>query len=166
MNLMVLSPVWLFWIFTGLMAVAAIQDAVQLKISNITCLAVLIGAVVAMGLAGPETALWQNFAVLVGLLIIGTPLFATGKMGGGDVKLIAAAGLWFDLRGALVMLLWVVLAGGLLALLILLLRLFGWSEPARERVRLLKRGGGIPYGVAIAAGAILAGTAMRTVSGL
>jgi prepilin peptidase CpaA len=163
MNLLILSPVWLAWLFAGLMTAAAIQDAVQLKISNFICLGVLAAALVAMWLAGPEIALWQNFAVLVGLLIIGTPFFATGKMGGGDVKLLAAAGLWFDLRGALVMLLWVLIAGGLLAILVLVIRLFGWSESARDRVHLLKKGGGIPYGVAIAAGTMLAGSVMRSI---
>ena len=161
MNLLILSPVWLAWLFAALMTAAAIQDAVQLKISNLICLAVLIAAGVAMWLAGPEIALWQNVAVLVGLLVVGTPLFATGKMGGGDVKLLAAAGLWFDLRGAMVMLMWVLIAGGLLAILVLVVRLFGWSDKARDRIHLLKRGGGIPYGVAIAAGTLLAGSVMR-----
>ena len=161
MNLLILAPVWLAWLFAALMTAAAIQDAVQLKISNLICLGVLIAAVVAMWLAGPEIALWQNFAVLIGLLLVGTPLFATGKMGGGDVKLLAAAGLWFDLRGALVMLMWVLIAGGLLAMLILVVRLFGWSDTARDRIHRLKKGGGIPYGVAIAAGTLLAGSVMR-----
>ena len=50
----------------------------------------------------------------------------------------------------------VALAGGLLALLILLLRAFGWSDDIRRRVVLLRPRGGIPYGVAIAAGALIA----------
>ena len=161
MNLLILSPVWLAWIFAALVTAAAIQDAISLRISNLLTLGVLLGAFVAMWLVGPDWPLWQNFAVLFGLLIVGTPLFATGKMGGGDVKLIAAAGLWFDLRGALLMLAWVLVAGGVLALLILAVRLLGWTDSARERVHILKRGGGIPYGVAIAAGPLLAGSVMR-----
>jgi prepilin peptidase CpaA len=163
MNLLILSPVWLAWVFVALMTAAALQDAVQLRISNLICLGVVVGALTAMWLAGPDIGLWQNFAVLAGLLVIGTPIFAAGKMGGGDVKLLAAAGLWFDLQGALVMLIWVLIAGGILALIIVLVRLFGWSDGARRRVHVLKRGGGIPYGVAIAAGTILAGSAMRGV---
>ena len=77
-------------------------------------------------------------------------------LGGGDVKLLAAVGLWFDLAGAARMLLAVVLAGGALAVLILLLRSFSWSEGAKARVHLLRPRGGIPYGVAIAAGALTA----------
>jgi prepilin peptidase CpaA len=54
------------------------------------------------------------------------------------------------------MILAVVLAGGLLALVVLILRAFGWSEEIRRRVVLLRPRGGIPYGVAIAAGALIA----------
>ena len=116
----------------------------------------LISAVVAAILAGPELRLWQNLVVFLALLAVGTPMFAAGKLGGGDVKLLASAGLWFDLAGALWMLVAVALAGGVLALLVLVLRTIGWSEEIRRRVVLLRPGGGIPYGVAIAAGALIA----------
>jgi prepilin peptidase CpaA len=83
-------------------------------------------------------------------------MFAAGKLGGGDVKLLASAGLWFDLAGALWLLVAVALAGGVLALLVLVLRTIDWSDEKRRRVVLLRPGGGIPYGVAIAAGALIA----------
>lgn len=161
MNLVILSPVWLAWVFAGLLTAAAIEDAIRLRISNLIVLCVLVAAIVAMFVAGPGIALWQNFAVLLALLIIGTPLFAAGKMGGGDVKLLAATGLWFDVRGALMMIASVLIAGGILALIIIIVRLFGWSDASRSRIHLLKRGGGIPYGVAISAGALIAATALR-----
>lgn len=88
-------------------------------------------------------------------LLVFFPFFALGGMGGGDVKLMAASGLWFNLHGGLLMILWTVLAGGVLALLILLLRLFGWPDWVRARVAVLRRGSGIPYGVAIAAGTLI-----------
>jgi len=75
-------------------------------------------------------------------------------MGGGDVKLLAATGLWFDLAGAGRMIVAVMLAGGVLAIIILLLRTIKWSQEARERVAVLRPKGGIPYGVAIACGAL------------
>ena len=59
------------------------------------------------------------------------------------------------------MILAVVLAGGLLAILVLILRAFEWSDDIRRRVVLLRPRGGIPYGVAIAAGAIIAMTLQR-----
>ena len=156
MNLAVEAPQWLALLFTVLLLAAAAEDAVRLRISNMTVLLVIVAAVIAAIVVGPALALWQNLAVFAALLMVGTPMFAAGKLGGGDVKLLAAVGLWFDLKGAVWMLLDVVLAGGVLAILIIALRSLGWSEKIRRRVVLLRPGGGIPYGVAIAAGALIA----------
>ena len=156
MNLAVEAPQWLALTLVVLLLAAAAEDAVRLRISNITVLLVIVAAVIAAVVVGSALTLWQNLAVFVALLAVGTPMFAAGKLGGGDVKLLAAVGLWFDLKGALWMLLDVVLAGGVLAILIIALRSLGWSEKIRRRVVLLRPGGGIPYGVAIAAGALIA----------
>ena len=161
MNLVLLSPDWLFWIFAGLLFLAASEDSVRLRISNWTCLGIMVAAFAALGLAGLDWALWQNLALFAGALLIGTPMFAAGKMGGGDIKLFATTALWFDLRGGFLALMWVLLAGGLLAILVLAIRRFGWSDAARERIILLKKRGGIPYGVAIAAGVLFAAAALR-----
>ena len=155
MNLAAQAPDWLALILAALLLAAAAEDAVRLRISNIIVGLVLLGAVVAAAVVGPELRLWQNLAILAGLLAVGTPLFAAGKLGGGDVKLLAVTAAWFSLAGALKMLLAVFIAGGVLALLILVLRTFRWSDDARNRVVLLRAGGGIPYGVAIAAGALI-----------
>ena len=156
MNLAVEAPQWLALLFTALLVAAAAEDAARLRISNITVLLVIGAAVIAAIVVGPALALWQNLAVFAALLAIGTPMFAAGKLGGGDVKLLAAVGLWFSLKGALWMLLDVVLAGGALAILILALRSLGWSDKIRSRVVVLRPRSGIPYGVAIAAGALIA----------
>ena len=156
MNLAVEAPQWLALLLTVLLLAAAAEDSVRLRISNVTVLLVMVTAVIAAVVVGPELAVWQNVAVFAALLAVGTPMFAAGKLGGGDVKLLAAVGLWFDLKGALWMLLDVVLAGGVLAIMIIALRSFGWSEKMRRRAVILRPGGGIPYGVAIAAGALIA----------
>jgi prepilin peptidase CpaA len=150
------APQWLALILAILLIAAAAEDAVRLRISNITVGLVLISGIVAAILAGPELRLWQNLVVFLALLAVGTPMFAAGKLGGGDVKLLACAGLWFDFAGALWFLIAVALAGGVLALLVLVIRSFNWSEKIRRRVVLIRPGGGIPYGVAIAAGALIA----------
>lgn len=155
MNLATTAPGWLTLFLMFSLVMAAAEDAWRLRISNITCLLILAAAILAAILVGPQLALWQNIALVAGLLALGTPLFAAGKMGGGDVKLIAASGAWFDLYSGLLMLLFAMLAGGLLAFIILFLRLFEWPENARKRVRFLTPGSGIPYGVAIAAGSLL-----------
>ena len=156
MNLAAEAPQWLALLLTVLLITAAAEDAARLRISNVTVLLVIVTAVIAAIVVSPPLALWQNLSVFAALLAVGTPMFAAGKLGGGDVKLLAAVGLWFDLKGALWMLLDVVLDGGVLAILIIALRSLGWSEKIRRRVVLLRPGGGIPYGVAIAAGALIA----------
>jgi len=155
-NLAVDAPQWLALLLTALLVAAAAEDSVRLRISNVTVLLIIVAAVVAAIVVGSSFALWQNLAVFAALLAVGTPIFAAGKLGGGDVKLLAAVGLWFNLKGALWMLLDVVLAGGILAILIIALRSLGWSEKMRRRAVILRPGGGIPYGVAIAAGALIA----------
>lgn len=162
MNLAADAPLWLAMVLALLLIAGAVEDSARLRISNITCGLTAAAALVAMAVVGLEPAVWQNFAVFAALMAVGTVLFAAGKLGGGDVKLFAATGLWFDLSGALTMLICVLLAGGVLALLVLALRMFGWNDATRDRIVMLKAGGGIPYGVAIAAGSLFAVAVLRS----
>jgi prepilin peptidase CpaA len=154
MNLALMAPSWLAGLFAALLLLAATEDLWRLKISNWICAAIIVAAFVAVILAGPVAQLWQNVAVFAALLAVGTPLFAYGKMGGGDVKLFAATGLWFDLAGAGRMIVAVMIAGGFVAIFVLMLRTIRWSQEWRERIAVLRPKGGIPYGVAIAIGAL------------
>ncbi len=152
MNLVASVPVWLLVVLAALIAAAAVEDAVRLRISNLTCGGVLVAALIAMGFAGFHPGLWQNGLVFLVLLLGGMMVFNAGKMGGGDVKLLAVIGLWMDIRAGVWLLASVLLAGGVLALLYLLGRM-----AFRKRRRRLgqddRRGAGIPYGLAIVAGA-------------
>ena len=154
MNLFATAPLWLAWLLAALLVAAAAEDAVRLRISNILCLGVFAAAIVAIIVQGPEISLWQNALVFAAILAAGTLLFGRGKIGGGDVKLLAALGLWCNLDAALIMMSGVFISGGVLALLVLAARTFA-PAGASARVVVLKPGGGIPYGVAIAAGALL-----------
>lgn len=156
MNLAVTAPGWLTALLMLLLLLAAAEDAWRMRISNLIIVAILAGAVVAAMLAGLTFTLWQNLALFAGLLALGTFAFAAGKLGGGDVKLMAVSGAWFDLDGGLLMVICTLLAGGLLALLILLLRVVSWPKEIRMRIALLRAGSGIPYGIAIAAGSLIA----------
>ena len=154
MNLFATAPLWLAWLLAALLVAAAAEDAVRLKISNILCLGVLAAAIIAIIVQRPQISLWQNALVFVAILAAGTLLFARGKMGGGDVKLLAALGLWCNFEAALIMVSGVFISGGVLALLVLGARTLA-PTGASARVIVLKPGGGIPYGVAIAAGGLL-----------
>lgn len=153
-NLFVTSPAWLVWVLVALLAAATIQDAVQMRISNLISGAVLGLAIVAVVLSGPRISLWQNVLVFAIVLAIGAILFARKVLGGGDVKLFAAVALWVDLATALRLIPAILIAGGLEALLILSLRTVA-PESVAKRVRTLQRRAGIPYGIAIAAGTLL-----------
>ena len=153
MNLALQSPEWLAWLLGALLLIAAAEDCYRLRISNITSIAVLAGAILAMALAGFSLALWENLVVFALILVVGTFLFGRGMLGGGDVKLLAALGLWFNLKGALSLIAAVFIAGGVLALVILTAR--SVSGTGKKRIAVLNKGAGIPYGVAIAAGALI-----------
>lgn len=150
MNLAADSPAWLIVVLLLAVAAAAIEDAVRLRISNLACLAVLLAALVAMALHGFPLALWQNAVVFVAILAIGTPLFAAGKMGGGDIKLLACLGLWMNIAAASWLLASTFIAGGIIALAFIAFRTLRGQERGSGR---RARTGRIPYGLAIAAGA-------------
>lgn len=143
MNLITGAPLWLLAILIVALVAGAVEDALRLRISNITSLVVLAIGICAAAIEGPSMSLWQNAALFVGILILGTAAFAAGMLGGGDVKLLAATAIWVDLRHAVWLLTLIFLAGGVLALLYLVSRPF--------RARRSKR---IPYGIAIAVGAL------------
>ena len=154
MNLIVGLPWWLIAFLFVAVAAAAIEDALRLRISNFTCAAVIFGALIAMGVHGLSGTLWQNAVVCIVILAVGTAAFAAGWLGGGDVKLLASVGLWLDLQAAAGLLAAVFLAGGLLAVAYIVARRFA------HRTRQARAAGGqVPYGVAIAMGAIFIFTA-------
>src|SRR6185295_3013176 len=81
-------------------------------------------------------------------------------IGGGDAKLMAAASMWLGLIGLGPFVFYTALAGGALALMLLAIR-SAWVRPLAAGGppwidRLATPGGATPYGVAIAAGALLA----------
>ena len=155
MNLVASAPTWVLVVLAALILAAALEDAIRLRISNLTCAAVLILAIVAMFFAGFSVSLWPNGVVFAALLAVGTLVFAAGQMGGGDVKLLAALGAWVNLKGGVWLLSTVLLAGGLLAFAFILARVIS-GKPIKKSAK-----GGVPYGLAIAAGAMITFAAQR-----
>jgi prepilin peptidase CpaA len=148
MNLIVVAPLWLTLLLILALLAAAIEDALRLRISNLTCAVVFVGAIVAAALHGFSLDLWQNVVVCVAILALGMPAFAAGWFGGGDVKLLAAVGLWLDLSAAVALIATVLIAGGIIAAIYIGAR--SWNA---TRKGLLRRHGKVPYGLAIVAGA-------------
>lgn len=147
--------------FAALVLAAAVSDAASFTIPNRIPLALLaLFPVAALVVGVPLPILGIHMAVGLAALIAGMAMFALRWMGGGDAKLIAAAALWLGAPAMPAFLLGVALLGGGLAFVILALR----SAPIRPIIvlgppwvsRLADPGQGIPYGVAIAAGALWA----------
>lgn len=155
MSLLASAPDWLVALLLLLLLLAALEDAWHLQISDLLSGGIAISAFIAILLIGPGVGLWENFLLFVAVLFLGTLLFARGAMGGGDIKLLAASVLWFDLSGGWKLLVAIAIAGGVETLLIIVLRRFPWAEWVRQRVLLLRPREGIPYGVAIALGVAL-----------
>jgi prepilin peptidase CpaA len=140
-----------------LLAVAAGWDLASFTIPNFLSLA-LLGAfalfAMAAGLSLPVIG-WHILAGFAGLFV-GFALFALGWIGGGDAKLFAAVALWLGFQDLAPYALLASIFGGALTLGLLLLR--QWPLPdalARQGwiSRLHDARSGIPYGVALAAGA-------------
>ncbi|MFM9977076.1 MAG: prepilin peptidase [Sphingomonadaceae bacterium] len=95
-----------------------------------------------------EWMLWPDIALQVGIALAAFAVFvfffAIGAMGGGDVKLIAALGLWFPLNLFVEVLTIMAVLGGLLTLVML----------ARHRITKAEGPIEVPYGIAIALAAI------------
>jgi prepilin peptidase CpaA len=148
-------------VFPALVIFAAVRDAATYTIPNWISLA-LIGAFAlaapVLGLSLPDIGL--HLAVSAAALVIGFTLFAFGWMGGGDAKLFAAGALWLGWPAGASYAVFTTIAGGALVLGIVglrspLVRAFLVSSPP-WLTRLAEPGEDIPYGLAIAAGALMA----------
>lgn len=146
-------PLLLLILFCLLLAAAAVQDATSLTISNWFSIAVLVTGIVSVVSQIEVGEWWQHVASFAITLAGGILLFSRGWFGGGDVKLLAAAALWFDLSGLASLLLITAVIGGLLAILAITKRMTIGGGLFSNGLATAK-GGSIPYGVAIAVAGI------------
>ncbi|WP_176590862.1 prepilin peptidase [Sphingobium sp. EM0848] len=136
----------------GACIAAAIYDLYQRRIPNWLCIVTMIAGLAAAPFAGGLSDLNSHAIHLVVALIGGMLLFKLGAFGGGDAKFYAAVAAWFSL-GKASLLLMTVAACGLILLIV-------WFIVRRVQGKPVRRsstdpGSGLPYGVAIGAGAIL-----------
>lgn len=149
-------------LFPALAILAALSDATSMTIPNWISAALAAAFFPAAILAGlPLTQIGISAGLGVAALAVGAGMFALRWIGGGDAKLLAASVLWLGLAGAGAFLIWTAIAGGALALALLGARRFSQITgfPVRKPQwleRLLAPAGDIPYGIAIAAGALAA----------
>ncbi|HEY5280129.1 MAG TPA: prepilin peptidase, partial [Pseudolabrys sp.] len=145
-------------LFPALMAFAASSDLFTMTISNRLSLALAAGFVLlalATGMTWPAVGMHLAAAALV--LVVAFVFFTQGWIGGGDAKLAAATALWFGFDYLLDYMIYASLFGGALTLLLLQFRKLPLPQAlARQEwiQRLHDQGGGVPYGIALAAAAL------------
>jgi prepilin peptidase CpaA len=148
----------LLFVFPLGMAYAAAFDLLTMRIPNAVSLGIAAAFLVVAPIAGlPVQEMLMHLLVGAAVLIAGMILFSLRYVGGGDAKLLAAASLWIGHEQLLPFLFYVTIFGGALALLLLAYR----QTPAGAlplptwAVRLHNPSEGMPYGLAIAAGALV-----------
>jgi prepilin peptidase CpaA len=146
-------------LFPALMAFAAASDLFTMTISNRVSLALAAGflALALFGGMGVYDVV-AHLGAGATVLAVAFGCFAMGWIGGGDAKVAAAAALWFGFGHLLDYLLYASLFGGGLTLLLLQFR--QWPLPylfagQAWLLRLHAKESGIPYGVALAIGALM-----------
>lgn len=149
----------LLLIFPALMIFAACSDLLTMRISNKLVLITAFAFPVLALMAGFDLGL-MGWHVLAGLLVLAVTfgLFAAGWIGGGDAKFAAATALWLGFDLLFTYLIYASLFGGLLTLALLVARRYA-LPPALMRIvwidRLHNPKTGVPYGIALAAAALL-----------
>ena len=146
-------------LFPALMAFAASSDLLTMTISNRLSLA-LAGGFFLLALVTGMTlyAFGMHLAAATVVLVVAFIFFSQGWIGGGDAKLAAATALWFGFDHLLDYMIYASLFGGALTLAILQFRklpLPAFLARQHGIMRLHETGGGVPYGIALAAAALI-----------
>ena len=139
------------WIFASLMIVAAWSDAIDYTIPNRLIVSLLVLYPAFVMTSGHDIDWPMALAVSTGILALGLFLYGTGKMGAGDVKLIAATALWAGTDHTFAFMALTAIAGGVLSLALVVRLNYGGvigRPPASTTVKQ------VPYGIAIATGGL------------
>lgn len=146
-------------VFATLMAYAAASDLLTMTIPNRLSVALAGGfAVFALACGLPLPAIASHVAAGALVLAVTFAMFSLGWIGGGDAKLAAATALWLGFDILLGYLVLAAIGGGLLSILILALRqvpLPAFTHGWPWLLRICDPRSGVPYGIALAAAAIL-----------
>lgn len=149
--------------FALLLVAAGWQDLRTMRIGNGLSLAVLgtFALWAATGLVSDKIPLGQvglSIACAAAVFAVGVLAFAAGVLGGGDVKLLAAASLFAGPARQFDFLTITALVGGAMGLAILAGAPIGPSVGGTVRLR-----SGLPYGPAIAAGGLWVAASLAVV---
>ncbi|WP_457797127.1 A24 family peptidase [Methylocystis sp. S23] len=143
-----------FVVFPTLMFFAAFSDLLTMTIPNrVSYILVFVYFAVAAYLPLPWDTLVTHVSCGVAVLALTFAMFQFGWVGGGDAKLASATALWLGWENLLDYGLVASLAGGLLTLVIVMMR---WNDLPKRLLsigfvaRLAGKTEGVPYGIALA----------------
>ena len=145
-------------VFPGIMIFAGAMDLFTMTIPNKVSLVLII----AFLLLAPITGMgWEQFSMHLttgaAFLVIGFTMFAFNLCGGGDAKILAAAGLWLGFDHVLDYALYAAIFGGIITIGLLGMRRLPvpiWLIHQNWFSRLYHYETGVPYGIALAAAAL------------
>ncbi len=152
-----LLPFIILSVFAATMMATVYKDATSMTIPNTISLVLIAAFFIIFPFVWQG---WANFGEHLAagglMLVIGFAMFAFNGLGGGDAKLMAAISLWWTWPDLLVFVMYTTLAGGAVAIFILIGRQF---VPARLITspwvyNMIKDNTKMPYGLALAAGAL------------
>lgn len=147
-------------LFPLLMILGGAGDVMTRRIPNslvVGTAALFLPAALVTGM--PIWIMSLHVATAAVLLALGFGLFSFGVVGGGDAKMMAAAGLWLGFPCSILFITFSALSGGLLAAamgLWFLVTMEGGMHSAWFDKAVAPLKPSVPYGFALAAGAILA----------
>lgn len=152
------------WLVLLAAAVAAYTDARTQRIPHLIPLALVSTGAIASAFHG-WLSLLVFVAIAIAVVLVGTVLFSLRLLGGGDVKLLAAAAATLGAHDAPLFLIATILCGGIFGLIFAafhgklrttLRNLHAMLLPIAAGVRpaLLAHGTKMPYGIAIFSGAL------------
>ena len=156
---MVMTDAVRLLLFPALMAFAASSDLFTMTISNRVSLALIAGFAVMAYVAGMNSHdVLMHIGAGAAVLVVTFTFFSRGWIGGGDAKLAAATALWLGFDQLMNYLLYASLFGGLLTFLVIRFRISPLPTPLAGQdwaQRLHRMDAGVPYGIALAASALL-----------
>lgn len=147
------------FLFPALVAFAAASDLLTMTISNRVSLLLVAGFLALAAISGMAVNdVLLHLGAGLAVLAIAFACFAFGWIGGGDAKVAAASSVWFGFPFLMNYLAHAAVFGGILTILLILFR--RWPIPyalgsQTWLLRLHHRDSGIPYGIALAVGALL-----------
>ncbi len=145
--------------FPLLMIIAGAGDALSMRIPNwLTLLIALLFLPMALLTEMPWDMIGIHAVVGICMFVAGFVFFALGLFGGGDAKLLAAAGLWLGWPDLMPFLVMTAFAGGALALCVGIWSAINVSSEINDGSIFRRLGSikpNVPYGYAFAIGAIV-----------